>query len=319
MVLILFTSVFFVLRILPGDPVRALYGGRIPEEAYKNLLAQWGLDKPTHVQYFDYLQGVFKGDLGYSYVTRRAVIEEIGDRFPATLELTIVSIIIAFSVGILTGMYSAHKRNTPIDIVCRLFAITIYAVPIFWLGLMLQLLTFTFNLPVPLSGRISPLMEPPRITHLYIVDSFLTANFASLLDALAHLILPSITLGLVLSGVFTRMTRVNMLDVLRADYVTAARARGLGEWRVINRYAFRNAILPVLTMLGLQFSLLLAGAVLTESTFNWPGLGTYLVSSVANRDFPAIQGAMTFYALLVALVGLIVDIINARLDPRIRY
>lgn len=319
MVLILFTSVFFVLRILPGDPVRALYGARIPEESYKNLLAQWGLDKPTYVQYFDYLQGVFKGDLGYSYVTRRAVIEEIGDRFPATLELTIVSIIIAFSVGILTGMYSAHKRNTPIDFICRLFAITIYAVPIFWLGLMLQLLTITLNLPVPLSGRISPLMEPPRITHLYIVDSLLTANFASLLDALAHLILPSITLGLVLSGVFTRMTRVNMLDVLRADYVTAARARGLGEWRVINRYAFRNAILPILTMLGLQFALLLAGAVLTESTFNWPGLGTYLVSSVANRDFPAIQGAITFYALLVALVSLIVDIINARLDPRIRY
>jgi len=319
MILILLTVVFFTLRILPGDPVRAMYGAKIPPEVAEELLAEWGLNKPWHIQYLDYLSGLLHGDFGISYRTKRPVLVEIFTYFPATLELSIFSMIVAILVGIPLGVYAAHKRGKLSDCFCRILAISIYAMPIFWLGLMLQLMVIIFNIPIPTGSRISPLKEPTHITGLYVLDSLLTGNLDSLIDALSHLFLPSLTLGLVLSGVITRMTRSNMLDTLRADYVTAARARGIAEWRVLIKYAFRNAILPVVTMTGLLFALLLAGAVLTENTFNWPGLGTYLVTCIANRDYPAIQGVITFYALIVGFVSLIVDIVNALLDPRIRY
>lgn len=319
MVLILLTVIFFLLRILPGDPIRAMYGPKIPEDVAREIMHAWGLDKPWHLQYIDYLLGLLHGDLGISYRTKRPVWDEIMTYFPATLELSIFSMAIAVLFGALFGMLSAYRRGSTLDTAVRLLAISIYAVPIFWLGLMLQLAVLMSNTPIPISSRISPLREPARITGLYVLDSILTCDVGALVDSLSHLALPSLTLGLVLSGAILRLTRSNMLETLTADYVLAARARGIREFRVVFMYAFRNAIIPVVTMAGMLFALLMAGAVLTENTFNWPGIGTYLVTCIANRDYPAIQGTVTFIAVLVAIVNLITDIVNAVLDPRIRY
>jgi peptide/nickel transport system permease protein len=243
-------------------------------------------------------------------------------------------------IGVSTGAYAAHKRRSPVDYGFRIFSIVIWAVPVFWLGLMFQLLfgvyfkefyegstigkdflqpIFGSFLPLPISGRIGTELAPKTITGLHFLDSILTGNWESLRSAFRYLILPSITLGLYLSGVFTRLTRSNMLDVLREDYITAARARGVKERVVVYKHTLKNAFIPILTMMGLQFAGLLAGAVLTETTFSWPGMGLFMWERIQYRDFNSIQGSVVFFAVLVATVSLIVDIIYAWIDPRIRY
>ncbi len=341
------------VRIPAGGP-QARLEGWAPADQYQvsyNILDS---------QYFNYLWSLVRLDLGTSIapVRGRPVISDLAEKFPATLELSIFSMIITTIIGISTGAYAAHKRRSVADYGFRIYSIVVYALPVFWLGLMLQLIfavwlgswsekTLGVNLSLPVAGRIgtqlqpTPIIEaynleatlqtwPPPLSSLvtsvlnflsqfYVLDSIVTGNWASLRSALKHLFLPSLTLGLYLSGVFTRLTRANMLGTLRQDFITAARARGIPERIVVYKHALKNAFIPILTMLGLQFALLLAGAVLTETTFSWPGMGRFLAERIEYRDFPSIQGGIVFFAFLVAGVSLLVDILYAYLDPRIRY
>lgn len=274
---------------------------------------------PFDSQYFTYLWNLLRGDLGTSMTQKRPVRLEIADRFPATLELAVGGMIITMLIGISTGAFAAQKRRSPLDYGLRIFSIAIYSVPIFWLGLVLQMVLGVGLGWLPVAGRIGPEMAPRQITGLYTLDSLLTGNIPSLLSAIKYLIMPSLTLGLYLSGIFTRLTRSNMLDVLRQDYIIAARARGIRERVVVYKHGLKNAFIPILTMMGLQFALLLAGAVLTETTFSWPGMGNMLVRRIYDRDFSTIQGTIVMFAFLVAGVSLLVDVIYAYIDPRIRY
>jgi peptide/nickel transport system permease protein len=296
---------------------------------------------PLDSQYFNYLWDLVRLDLGESLApTRgRSIALDLKVKFPATLELSIFSLLITVVIGVTTGVYAAHKRRSVADYTFRIYSIVIYAVPVFWLGLMLQLVfgvylkdwyeasfvgqslrtVFGDFFPLPISGRIGTGMMPETITGLFVLDSILMRDKEALVSAIRHLLLPSVTLGLYLSGVFTRLTRSNMLDVLGEDYIIAARARGIRERAVIWKHAFKNAFIPVLTMMGLQFAGLMAGAVLTETTFSWPGMGLFMWERIGYRDFPSIQGGVVFFAVLVTTVSLLVDIIYAAIDPRIRY
>jgi len=319
MLLILLTFVFVILRVAPGDPISAAYGQRLPPEQIAEVRHHLGLDRPLIVQYGSYLASVAHGDFGQSVITQQSVGAIIKARFPATLELTLAAMMIAIIVGVGLGSVAGRYRDTPVDLGGRLFGIVIYAAPIFWLGMMFQLL-FAVKLHIfPTGGRIAAFAQPRHITGLYTLDSLLTGNWSSLWTSLRYLALPAITLGLVIGGVLVRLVRVHMLQTLQADYVEAARARGIPEWRVVMRHAFRNALIPVITVTGLQFAALLGGAVLTETTFTWPGLGSQLVDYLSGRDYPGVQGIVTFFAFLVIGVSLLIDILNAYVDPRIRY
>jgi peptide/nickel transport system permease protein len=301
---------------------------------------------PLDSQFFSYLWGlVTRFDLGESITLRgRPISADLALKFPATVELGICGILVAGLVGIFSGAFAAQKRRSAIDYSLRIYSIVAYAVPIFWLGLMFQLI-FGVKLGwLPVANRVATQMRPDTMTQVfglqerlagptgqkivsvvdffsnfYIFNCLVTGQWKNLVDALKHLVLPSLTLGLYLSGNFTRLTRANMLDVLQQDFVAAARARGIRERAVVYKHALLNAFIPILTMFGLQFALLMAGAVLTETTFNWPGMGLFLVERVTDRDFPAIQGTIVFFALIIAAVNLLVDIIYARIDPRVRY
>jgi peptide/nickel transport system permease protein len=298
--------------------------------------------KPFDSQYFNYLGDLLRLDLGVSLAPTRGrpVAQDLRVKFPATLELAIASLTVTILIGVPLGAFAAHKRRSPVDYTARIFSIVIWAVPVFWLGLMFQLIfgvylgewyetsrvgqeilqpIFRDFLPLPISGRIGTEMAPDRVTGLYILDSILTLNGEALVSSLRYMILPALTLGLYLSGVFIRLTRTNMLDMLQEDFITAARARGIKERTVVYSHALKNAFIPILTMMGLQFAALLAGAVLTETTFSWPGMGLFMWERIGYRDFNSIQGAVVFFALLVAAVSLLVDIIYAWIDPRIRY
>ncbi|MCH7760726.1 ABC transporter permease [candidate division TA06 bacterium] len=319
MFLILLTLVFLLLRIAPGDPVLAMLGPKAPPERIAELREAHGLNRPLPVQYFTYLAGIFTLDLGRSMLNDKEVRHIIGQSFGATLELTLMAMIIAMGVGILAGTFAGRKRDSPLDFITRLYGILIYSTPIFWLGMMFQLI-FGVQLGwFPTGGRITPFLEPKGVTGLYLLDSLLTGNFSAFLSALHHLALPALTLGLVISGIFTRMVRANVIQTMRSDYVEAARARGIPERFVLWRYGFKNALIPVVTVMGLEWALLLGGAVLTETTFTWPGLGTTLLYYLKNRDYIAVQGIITFFALIVIFFSLLVDLINAAIDPRIRY
>ncbi len=326
MIMLLLTFVFLIVRVLPGDPVLLHFEKAASQETIEQMRQRLGLDKPLLVQYFEYLAGLMRGDLGKSMQDFSPVGRQIFSAFPATLELTIYSMIIAVGLGILLGVRSSKSYNSPQDHLIRLFGIVMYSIPIFFLGMMFQMIFGVFLHWLPTGGRIYPGMEPHGLnigglhisTGLYTIDSLLEGNIFKFIQALRYLFLPSLTLGLVLCGVFIRLTRSNMLETLRLDFVTAARARGLKERTVLYGYAFRNAFLPVLTMMGLQFAALLGGAILTETTFSWPGLGRYLVDRINFRDYTAIQGDVVFFGILVALTSLIVDVLYAYLDPRIR-
>jgi len=319
MILILLSIVFLITRVA-GDPVSAILGGHAPAEQIEQIKERLGLNKPLIFQYFDYLRQLAHGNLGRSLIWgQRPVIDEIFDHFPATVELSICAFIISILIGIFTGILAATRRNRPVDHSLRLYGIITYGLFIPWIGMMLQLVFGVYLGLLPTSGRIGTLMEPKTITGLYILDSLLTLNFSSLVDSLKHLILPSLTLGIYLSGIYTRLTRTNMIEVLNKNFIRAARARGLSERIVIFKHGLKNAFIPILTMMGLQFALLLVGAVLTEITFSWPGMGTLLVERVLYRDFTTVQGIIVFFALIVVTVNLLVDIIYAYVDPRIRY
>ncbi len=318
-VLILLTIVFFILRVIPGDPITAMVGQKVPEEVLEKLRHEAGLDKPIYIQYVEYLKGILTGNLGKSMIWgRRPVIDEIMDHFPATLELTIFGFAISVLLGLLTGSIAAFRRGSNIDASMRVYSIVAYTLFIPWFGMLLQMFFGVYLKLLPIGGRITPGNAPETITGLYVLDSILTLNFQALSDALLHLLLPSITLGIVLSGAYTRLVRNNLIDVLSQDFIRAYKARGIRDWKIA-MHAMKNAFIPIVTLMGLQFAILLAGAVLTETTFSWPGMGTFLIERITYRDYTAVQGAIVFYALFVALISLIVDVIYALLDPRIRY
>lgn len=326
MIFILLSMVFVVVRVLPGDPVLLHFEKTVPPERIEQMRQILGLDKPLIIQYFDYIWGLFHGDLGKSMVDYNPVSQQIFSAFPATLELAIYSVTIAVLIGIFLGVEASKRYNTPRDHAIRVFGIVTYAIPVFFLGMVLIMIFAVWLHWLPDSGRAFPTLEPTGLTFgnfhfstgLYTVDSLLEGNIFKFVQAIRYLLLPSLTLGLVLCGVFVRLTRSNMLETLRLDFVTAARARGLTENKVTYSYALRNAFLPILTMMGLQFATLLGGAVLTETTFSWPGLGKYLVDRINSRDYTAIQGAVVVFGLLVSGVSLAVDLLYAYLDPRIR-
>ncbi len=327
MVMILLTTVFVVMRVLPGNPVLLRFEKNADPALIASFTHQLGLDRPLYLQYFDYFWGLLHGDLGTSMAgSFEPVGPQILSRFPATLELTIYSFIVAVIVGVMFGAFGARKGGHP-DEAVKIFGILIYAFPVFFLGMILQLVFGIWMHLLPVSGRLDAGTQPPTglaigsfhlQTGMYTLDSLLAGNIVVFMDATRHLILPSIALGLVISGVFVRMTRANMMETMRADFVTAARARGLKERTVVYAYALRNALLPVITIMGLQFAILLSGAILTETEFSLLGLGTYLVDRINFRDYTAVQGTVVFLALLISSVSLVVDILYAYLDPRVR-
>lgn len=322
MLLILLTAVFFILRILPGDPVLALYGGREPpREVLEEARRQLGLDKPPWVQYVSYMSGVFRGDFGLSigeFYHGRPVIGEIANRLPATVELSIGSMFIASVIGILTGVVGGARRDTKTDVAVRLYGTIIYVIPIFWLGILFQIVFAIWLGWLPPHGRWQGTGYPRTVTGMYTVDSLLEGNFDHFVIAVRHLVLPCLTLGLVLSGFFTKTVRANMIRTMTADYTEATRARGVPDRQVVRRHAFKNALVPVVTLLGLQFAILFAGAVLTEKTFSIDGIGLLLLQSVVSKDMTMIQGVVVIYAAIIVLISLIIDILGAVIDPRIR-
>lgn len=321
MLFILLTIVFLVIRIMPGDPVSAMLGGHAPQKVIEEKKEELGLNRPIIVQYGDYLWQICRLDLGDSMIFKQRVYSAMRDKIPATFELTIFGMIITLLVGISLGLYAADKRRSVRDYGIRLYGIVIYCIPVYWLGLMFQMIFGVWLDLFPIAGRTGARVFTSDFerTGLYVLDTILAGDFASLNDVLMHLVLPSFTLGLVLSGIFIRLTRANMLDVLKADYITAARARGIRHFRVVYKHAFLNAFVPILTMMGLQFAYLMSGALLTETTFSWPGLGRLLLERIYLRDYPTIQGVIIVYALIVAVVSLIVDIVYSLVDPRVSY
>ena len=321
MVFILLTMVFLLMRVAPGDPISASLGGHAPQSQIDEIKAELGYDKPIWKQYLEYLGQIARGDLGTTITDRRPVTDIVRENGAATLELTFYAMIVAIVVGVTFGLLAGRYRDTWIDGTGRLFGIVIYAMPVFFLGLMAQLLFGSYLGWLPTSDRASPIVQATMETHtgLYTVDSLINGDWNAFVDSVRHLILPAVTLGLVTAGVFIRLIRVNVIRTMKDDYIEAARARGVDERSVVYHHAFRNALVPVITIVGLTVALLLSGAVLTETTFNWPGIGHTLVTYLQNRDYAAVQGIIVVFALIVVLASLIIDFVNAYIDPRIRY
>jgi peptide/nickel transport system permease protein len=320
MVWVILTRVFYVLRVAPGDPVSAALGSKLNAQALEQRREALGFNRPLIAQYWDYLSSVAHLDFGTTFSDNQPVLRVVRDNGGATLSLTFAAFVIALLVGIPLGLMAGRYRDSVSDVVIRLFGIVSYAAPIFFVGFLLQVYV-AGPLGLPTSGDASPItvFEVTPKTHILLVDVFLSGNGTAIQDVLKHLVLPAFTLGLLICGVFIRLVRVNMLMTMQADYVEAAEARGIQRGKVTWRHAFRNALVPVITVVGLQFALLLGGAVLTETTFNWPGLGHKLVVYINNRDYGAVQGIVTVFAIAVVLISVLVDIVNALIDPRVRF
>jgi dipeptide transport system permease protein len=312
--------VFTLIRLIPGDPVEALSGERgMTDERYHRLIHEFGLDRPLPVQYGDYVWKALHGDLGLSAISHEPVFSEFIARFPATVELSIVAMLFALLIGLPAGIVAAVKRNTAWDYSVMGAALTGYSMPIFWWGLLL-ILFFSVGLGwTPVSGRIAIQYDIPPVTGFMLVDSLLAADKGAFRSALSHLVLPAIVLGTIPLAVIARMTRSSMLEVLREDYVRTARAKGAGRFRVVAIHALRNALIPVLTVIGLQVGSLLAGAILTETIFSWPGIGKWLVEAIHRRDYAAVQGGILMTATIIIAVNLGVDVLYGIVNPRIRH
>ncbi|MGH3314558.1 MAG: ABC transporter permease [Nocardioidaceae bacterium] len=321
MVWVLLTVVFLMLRVAPGDPVSATLGGRLSEAELDERRASLGLDRPLLVQYFEYLWDAVRFQFGTTITDGQTIGSILVENGGATLTLTVAALLIALLVGIPAGLLAGRFRDTASDVGIRLFGILTYAAPVFFTGILVQLLVAEYGGDWPTSSASSPITEftVQSRTNILLVDAMLMGDWSAVLEVLQYLLLPALTLGLLICGIFIRLTRVNVLQTLQGDYVEAARARGVKESKVVRSHAFRNALVPVVTVIGLQVALLMSGAVLTEKTFNWPGIGSELIDYIELRDYAAVQGIITVFALVVILISLLIDIINALIDPRVRY
>ena len=310
--------VFFWIRALPGGPAQALLGERATPETIAQIERQYGLDQPVHVQYWKYLERTTQFDLGTSVASRRPVTDELAERFPATIELSLAAMLFSVVFGIPLGFIAAKRYGTWLDHASLVGSLIGISIPIFFLAILLKYV-FAVKLGLlPSVGRISVLIDIPHPTKFYVLDAILAGNPSALWDVLKHLILPAIALGSIPLAIIARITRAAVLDVQNEDYVRTARAKGLPPRVVDGRHIFRNALLPIVTIIGLQTGLLLSGAVLTETVFAFPGMGTWLVQAIRNRDFPVLQGGILFVSLVFVLVNLLVDITYALINPRIR-
>lgn len=311
--------VFLMVHLVPGDPAHVMLGERASPESLAEMRRQLGLDRPLHEQFGRYLGGLLSGDLGRSIKTHERVSAELAARFPATLELTLVSMGLACAIGLSAGVLSASRKGSALDYAGMTVSLVGVSMPIFWLGLVLIVLLALGLGAFPVSGRLSAGVFVTRATGLVLVDSLLSGDLRAFGNGLWHLVLPGLTLGTVPAAVIARMTRSSLLEVLGEDYVRTAWAKGLGERTVLFRHALRNAFIPILTVISLEFGYLLGGAVITETIFAWPGVGRWLLLAVYARDFRAIQGGVLLVAVTFVLVNLIADLLYAWLDPRIRY
>ncbi|WP_176085723.1 ABC transporter permease subunit [Martelella sp. HB161492] len=311
---------FGFVRVLPGDPILLMAGEHgISPERYQELVHQFGYDRPIVIQYFDYVWGLLHGDFGISLSTKQPVLTEFLARFPATAELSICAMILAVAIGLPAGVLAAVKRGSWFDQAAMGAALTGYSMPIFWWGLLLIILFSGVLGWTPVSGRISLLYYFPAVTGFMTIDSLLSGQEGAFTSALSHLILPAIVLGTIPLAVIARQTRSAMLEVMGEDYVRTARAKGLSGNRVIGVHALRNALIPVVTTIGLQVGMLMAGAILTETIFSWPGIGKWMIDSISRRDYPVVQGGLVLIAGLVMLVNLVVDLMYGLINPRIRH
>ncbi|HGM6987065.1 dipeptide ABC transporter permease DppB [Serratia marcescens] len=314
---------FAFVHMIPGDPVTIMAGERgISAERHAQLMAEMGLDKPLYQQYFSYVSNVLHGDLGTSLKSRISVWSEFVPRFQATLELGLCAMLFAVLVGIPVGVLAAVKRGSVFDHTAVGISLTGYSMPIFWWGMMLiMLVSVQLNL-TPVSGRISDtvfLDDSQPLTGFMLIDTLIWGEPGDFIDAVMHMILPAIVLGTIPLAVIVRMTRSSMLEVLGEDYIRTARAKGVSRMRVIVVHALRNALLPVVTVIGLQVGTMLAGAILTETIFSWPGLGRWLIDALQRRDYPVVQGGVLLVACMIILVNLLVDVLYGVVNPRIRH
>jgi peptide/nickel transport system permease protein len=310
---------FSLIRLAPGDPAVTIAGQHASPQVISAIREKYGLDKPLTTQYWVWLRQVLKGDLGRSIVSNEYVTKEILERFPNTIELTLLSMIFAMAIGCIAGIISASRQYSVFDYSFMGLAIFGVSMPVFWLGIMLMMIFGVWLRWLPISGRISMMISFQRITGFYLLDSLIAGNFAAFFSSLRYLILPSVALSTIPMATIARVTRSSMLEVLRQDFIRTERAKGLSERVVIYKHAVRNAMIPVITVIGLNFGLLLAGAILTETVFSWPGIGRYVVNAVYMRDYPVVQGCVLFFALMFVIVNLITDIVYVYIDPRIHY
>lgn len=310
---------FVLVRAAPGDPAVHLAGEHATAATLEAIREKYHLNEPIYVQYFIWLEMALQGDLGRSIESRELVRVEIMDRLPTTLELSIIAIVIASAVGIVAGIISAVRQYSPIDYGVMFGALFGVSMPIFWLGLMLLYFVGVKLGWVPIGGRLSIGVDLERITGLYVLDSILTLNGEALIDSIKHLILPSIALATIPMATIARMTRSSMLEVLRQDYIRTERAKGLSERVVIYKHAIKNALIPIVTVIGMNIGILMGGAVLTETIFTLPGLGKYIADAILAYDYPVVQGFTIFFATAFVIINLITDILYMYIDPRIKY
>jgi peptide/nickel transport system permease protein len=312
-------TIFLLMRLIPGDPALVMLGERATAERIVEVRRSLGLDRPLVLQYLFYLKNILTGNLGRSIHTNTRVAEELLQRFPATIELSLAALCLASVIGVLAGIASATHQYSVLDSGFMFLSLAGVSMPIFWLGLMM-IWTFAVLLGwFPPSGRLDVRLYLDTISGFYLLDSLLTHHWQAFWNALWHLALPSLTLATVPLAVIARMTRSSLLEVLRQEYIMTARSKGLREWVVVSRHALRNALIPIVTVGGLQFGLLLGGAILTETIFSWPGLGRLLYNAVLARDYPVVQGGALLIAATFSVINLVVDILYAIANPKIRY
>ena len=312
---------FMMIRLVPGDPIEVRRGERgISPERLAELRHEMGLDQPIWKQFVDYVWGLLHGDFGVSIITKNPILQEFLHLFPATIELSVCALLFATIIGIPAGVIAASRRGGVYDQTLMGLALTGYSMPIFWWGLILILIMSNTLHLTPVSGRVDLIKYfYPQVTGFMLIDSLISGQKGAFLDAVRHLILPTIVLGTVPLAIIARMTRSSMLEVLKEDYVRTARAKGLAPYRVIGIHALRNALIPVVTVIGLSIGSLLAGAVLTETIFSWPGVGKWLIESIGRRDYPALQGGIMLISSIVIVVNLLVDLTYGLINPRIRH
>lgn len=310
--------VFFMIHLIPGDPAEMMLGERASEQSLRQVREELGLNRPLHVQYGLFMSRLLRGDMGRTLKTNEKITTEIAERFPATIELSIAAMIIATLFGMTAGIISATRQYSVFDYGSMVLSLVGVSMPIFWLGLVLMII-FSLNLGwLPLSGRLSYDVSLETITRIYFLDSLLTRNWPAFRDALWHLAMPAFTLSTIPMAIIARITRSSMLEVLRQDYIRTARAKGLAPLTVYLKHGLRNALIPVITVIGLQFGILLGGAILTETIFAWPGIGKWILDAVYARDFHAVQGGTMLVAATFVLINMLVDILYAWVNPRIK-